>query len=79
MRSQSILGLGVALFTSSALGAECWSKLSKDTFPNCKVIEPRYALHWNTKDGKITFGATVDVDNAWFALGISENGGMSFN
>ncbi|KAJ3051516.1 hypothetical protein HK097_007452 [Rhizophlyctis rosea] len=76
MRCQSILALGVALFTSSALGAECWSKLSKDAFPNCKLIEQRYALHWNTKDGKITFGATVDVDNAWFALGISENGGM---
>ncbi|KAJ3277807.1 hypothetical protein HK104_002963 [Borealophlyctis nickersoniae] len=72
---------GLYLLASSLLprivhAATCYSTLSKSDFPNCQLLDPRYALHWNVKDGEITFGATVDVDNAWFALGISENGGM---
>ncbi|KAJ3047239.1 hypothetical protein HK097_000103 [Rhizophlyctis rosea] len=58
--------------------ATCHSDLSKTDFPNCLLLESRYALHWSVDEklAEITFGVTVDVDNAWIGFGLSENGGM---
>ncbi|KAJ3038472.1 hypothetical protein HDV00_000569 [Rhizophlyctis rosea] len=71
------LSLTIGFLTSQTFAASCYANLSKDAFPNCVQLNSRYALHWNVKDGKIIFGATVDNGgNSWFALGLSENGGM---
>ncbi|KAJ3045766.1 hypothetical protein HDV00_007892 [Rhizophlyctis rosea] len=62
-----------------ASAATCYSALSSTQFPNCVLLDPRYALHWYADETakEITFGVTVDVDNAWIGFGLSENGGMN--
>ncbi|KAJ3294503.1 hypothetical protein HK104_003541 [Borealophlyctis nickersoniae] len=75
-RSLYLLASLVAL-SPAVKAATCYSTLSKSDFAHCQLLDPRYALHWNVKDGEVTFGATVDVDKAWIALGISDNGGMN--
>ncbi|KAJ3281591.1 hypothetical protein HK104_011374 [Borealophlyctis nickersoniae] len=77
--TRSLLSAGLLLLASSPAlvnAAECFQNFPKSDFPNCQLLDKRYALHWAIKDGEITFAASVDVDNAWFALGLSDNGGM---
>jgi len=76
MHPVSVLLL-LSTFLIPTFAATCYSNLTRTEFPYCTNLDPRFALHWAVQDGgHITFGATVDVDDAWFAVGLSASGGM---
>ncbi|KAJ3156054.1 hypothetical protein HDU89_005618 [Geranomyces variabilis] len=68
----------LTLSAAHANAATCYQTLKQAEFPNCQVLDPRYALHWNVHGDQITYGVTVDVDVAanWVGFGVSDNGGM---
>ncbi|KAJ3220848.1 hypothetical protein HDU81_011137 [Chytriomyces hyalinus] len=68
----------LAAFTA-ANAAVCYNQLSATEFPNCAALSPTVALHWALNASHITFGVDADVPSNsmyWFAIGISEMGGM---
>ncbi|KAJ3175795.1 hypothetical protein HDU87_005789 [Geranomyces variabilis] len=81
MRTLRIAGPLAALVLCAAQAtnaASCYQTLNQTAFPNCQMLDPRYALHWNVHGDQITYGVTVDVDVAanWVGFGVSDNGGM---
>jgi DOMON domain len=60
----------------SVEAAVCHTNVTKEAFPNCQLLSPSYALHWNVSGDFITMAISSDWSQGYLAIGISEGGGM---
>ncbi|KAJ1550663.1 hypothetical protein HK096_005686, partial [Nowakowskiella sp. JEL0078] len=64
-----------------SFAAQCFSTFTTSNFTDCKLIAPKFALHWAVHNDIISLGIQADQGGLssanWFAFGLSEAGGMN--